>query len=460
MTSSPQELIELSACEIARRVRERSVGPREVLSAFLDRIARVDGDIGAFQLVRTEAALAEAEALSRRGDLGELALAGVPVAIKDNVDVAGEPTRHGSRATPATPAAADHEIVKRLRGAGAIVIGKTRVPEFCAWAWTDGADGVTRNPWDVGFTAGGSSGGAAAAVAARMVPLAQGSDAGGSIRVPSAACGLFGIKPGTGVVPPTTNTWFGLSELGPLATTVDDAALALAVMSARNDLARPILAERPLAIAVSLAPPFVGLKLDATYAAAVRRVSELLTGLGHAVSEADPPYGGLMLNAAARVFAGVAVDARGLSRSELQPRSRTETRLGELVLRFGLMRDSGRDRWRARASDFFTRFDLLLTPALLTRPVAAERWSERSFIANLSAGSFAPYTGPWNLAGYPAAAVPSGLGDDGFPRAVQLVGPAGAEALVLSVARQIESAQPWPRHPGADRERSWVGARS
>ena len=456
MSSSPQELIGLSACEIAKLVQERSVSPREVLTAFLDRIARVDGGLGAFQLLRREAALAEAEALSRRADVGELPLAGVPVAIKDNVDVAGEPTRHGSRATPSTPAALDHEVVRRLRGAGAIIIGKTRVPEFCAWAWTDGARGVTRNPWDVTVTAGGSSGGAAAAVAARMVPLAQGSDAGGSIRVPSAACGLFGIKPGTGVVPPTANTWFGLSELGPLATTVDDAALALAVMSGRSDLARPILPERPLRIAVSLKPPFVGLKLDATYAAAVRRVSELLAGLGHDVSESDPPYGALMLNAAARVFAGVAVDASGLPSSMLQPRSRTEARLGRLILRLGLVRESGRARWRARAGAFFGRFDVLLTPALARKPVRAERWSEKSFLANLSAGSFAPYTGPWNLAGYPAASVPAGFGDDGFPRAVQLVAPAGAETLVLSVAKEIESAQPWPRYPPARLERSWL----
>src|SRR5207247_1401637 len=162
-------------------------------------------------------------------------------------------------ATPSTPAALDHEVVRRLRGAGAIIIGKTRVPEFCAWAWTDGAGGVTRNPWDVTVTAGGSSGGAAAAVAARMVPLAQGSDADG---------------------------------------------------------------------------------------AAVRRVSELLAGLGHDVSESDPPYGALMLNAAARVFAGVAVDASDLPSSTLEPRSRTEARLGRLVLRFGLVRESGRARWR------------------------------------------------------------------------------------------------------------------
>ena len=166
-------------------------------------------------------------------------LAGVPVAMKDNIAVAGEPLRNGSLATPSGPATADHPVVARLRAAGAIIVGITAVPELCIWGSTDSPAAITRNPWDTNRSPGGSSGGSAAAVASGMVPIAHAADGLGSIRVPAASCGLFGIKPGLGVVPAELgpNSWFGMAENGPLATTVADAALMLSVMAGRPELA-------------------------------------------------------------------------------------------------------------------------------------------------------------------------------------------------------------------------------
>jgi amidase len=179
----------MRAVDIARAVRERTVTPEEVIRAHLDRITAADPLIRAFQAVRADGALADAEALGRRDDLGSLPLAGVPVAVKDNIDVAGLPTRHGSAATAAAPASHDDELVRRLRQAGCIPIGKTKMPELAIWPFTEpAAFSATRNPWDLSRTPGGSTGGGAAAVAAGMAALALGSDGGGSIRIPAACC--------------------------------------------------------------------------------------------------------------------------------------------------------------------------------------------------------------------------------------------------------------------------------
>ncbi|CAM5373276.1 Glutamyl-tRNA(Gln) amidotransferase subunit A, chloroplastic/mitochondrial [Streptomyces violaceorubidus] len=187
-----------TAVEIAAAVREKRATPREVVAEHLARIERLDGRVGAFRAVRAQAALAEAEEVAARGDLGELPLAGVPVAVKDNLAVRGESTRVGSAATPHTPADADHVTVARLRAAGAVVVGLTNVPELCVFGTTEGVLGTARNPWDPARSAGGSSGGSAAAVAAGMVPLALGNDGMGSLRIPAANCGLVALKPGRG----------------------------------------------------------------------------------------------------------------------------------------------------------------------------------------------------------------------------------------------------------------------
>lgn len=459
-----------TAAGIAARVRAGELSPVEAVRESLSRIAARDGRLGAFQRVRGTEALAEAEALEARGELGRLALAGVPVAVKDNRAVAGEPTRRGSLATPAAPAAEDHPLVRRLRAAGAIIVGKTRLPELGVWGTTDSSFGVTRNPWDPERTAGGSSGGSAAAVAAGMVPVAHGNDGLGSIRIPAAACGLFGLKPGSAVVPGRAGGhrddgddgggWHGLVEDGPIATTVADGALLLSVLAERSELASVSGPDRPLRVALSLRSPIPGVRVAAEWREAAVETARSLEAEGHRVEEADPPYATrFALAIVARWLSGAAREARGLDPDLLEPRTRRHAALGRWVDRIGGVRDRDRQRWRARSAEFFREHDVLLTPTLARAPIPAGPWHTRPWTANLAANTrFAPLTGPWNLAGLPAAAVPAGSDGEGLPLSVQLVVPAGGEGLVLSVARELERIRPWPRHaPVAPSPRTPVG---
>src|SRR6476619_7478170 len=263
MQSTEQARDQSTAIGIAAAVRAGELTARAAVEATLARIAERDGPIGAFQVVRSDAALREADAVDQRADRFSLPLAGVPIAVKDNVAVSGEPLRNGSLGSDPAPREFDHEIVRRLRRAGAVVVGLTRVPELCVFGATDSAFGVTRNPWDLGRTPGGSSGGSAAAVAAGMVPAAHGNDGMGSIRIPAACCGLVGIKAGLGVVPsglgPTD--WHAMAENGPLTTTVADAALMLSVLASRPELAAVTPQTAPLRIGLALAPPVQGVRL-------------------------------------------------------------------------------------------------------------------------------------------------------------------------------------------------------
>ena len=436
-----------TALEVAARVRAGEVSPREAVQASLDAIAALDPAVGAFQVVRGERALAEADAVAGRPDLADLPLAGVPVAVKDNVAVAGEPMRHGSAATSPDPREADHAVVRRIRAAGGVVVGLTRLPELGVWGTTDSAFGVTRNPWDLARTPGGSSGGSAAAVSAGMVPAAHGNDGLGSIRIPAACCGVVGIKPGTGVVPcdvgPTN--WYGMTENGALATTAGDAGLLLSVLAGRPALAAVAPVDRPLRVAVSTAPPVKGLPVDPAYRDAAERVAAALEASGHDVVTADPPAPtAAALAVFARWFAGTLDDAEHVDRRSLERRTRVHASLGRLTR--PLVRPGQRARLRARMRGFFTPYDVLLTPALAQRPIPAERWGERGWLANVVANArYAPFEAAWNLAGVPAMVVPAGMHPEGTPLAVQLVAPDGGEARLLSVAALIEQLMPWPR---------------
>ena len=439
-----------SATTLARLVQTGEVTAPEIVSAYLERIAALDAAIGAFQIVRADRAIAEAAVLMGRADLRELPLAGVPVAIKDNVPVEGEPMRVGSLATTDRPSAADHETVRRLRSAGAIVVGLTRVPELCIWGTTDSASGATRNPWNLQRTAGGSSGGSAAAVAAAMAPIALGADGMGSIRIPAASCGIVGFKPGPGVVPSAlgVSSWYGLAENGPLATTVEDAALMLSVLAARPEVARP----RPpdgLRVAVSTRSPVGGVRVDKEVAAAVRAAAGTLADAGHRVEEADPPKPPLRLviGIFAHWFGGAAEEAATLDIRRVERRTRTHVRFGEFARRRRLVRQDDREAWRRLNEAFFARFDLLLTPVIACSPIEADGWSKRAWIANAYANvRFAPFTGGWNFAGFPAASVPAGRHSNGLPLSVQIIGSRGRETSILSLARHLEILQPWPRH--------------
>jgi amidase len=443
-----ERLVGSTAAKLAELVRTGSASPVEVVQAHLEQIARLDERIGAFQLLRADLALEEAEEVDQRADLAELPLAGIPVGVKDNIAVAGEPMRIGSAATSDQPQAEDNELVRRMRAAGAVVVGITRMPELGVFGATDGAFGIARNPWDLKRTPGGSSGGSAAAVAAAMVPVAHGNDGMGSIRIPSANCGLFGLKPGAGTVPRSDDatSWFGMTENGPLATTVDDAALLLSVLAADARFRDPVPPDRPLRIAVSTKPPQAGVGADRYFRDAVSATADLLGAQGHRVKPGDPPYSVRMANAMlATWFAGAEGEMEGLDRRKVEPRNRRHAAAARFTRR--MFRSDARDQFRQRAQDFFADVDLLVTPALARPPISAGPWATRGWVRNMIANArYAPFAAPWNFAGFPAASVPAGLHPSGLPLAVQLVGPPGSEGLILQVAKQLEDQRPWPRH--------------
>ncbi|MFG2929140.1 amidase [Streptomyces achromogenes] len=435
-----------SAAEIAAAVREKRATPREVVAEHLARIERSDGRIGAFRKVRARAALAEADEVAARAELTGLPLAGVPVAVKDNLAVRGESCRNGSAATADTPAAEDHVTVARLRAAGAVVVGLTNVPELCVFGTTEGPYGIARNPWDPSRTAGGSSGGSAAAVAAGLVPLALGNDGMGSLRIPAANCGLVTLKPGHAVVPAGIGhgDWFGMAENGPLATTVEDLRLMLGVLADAEFVRRE---ERsPLRIAVALRSPLAGVPVSRPYTNAVRQAAGALARSGHRVRRAEPPYP-LSLGVTALQH-WTAVDAEGLDPARLARRTRVHAAVGRRFTR-AVRGGAARDRLRARLTPFFTEHDVLLTPALARRSPQAGPWHERGWLRNVLANSaYSPFTPPWNLTGWPAMSVPVGTLPSGAPCAVQLVGRPGTESLLLGVAEELAETLPWRRTAG------------
>ncbi len=435
-----------SAIGIADRVRSGMSSPVEAVESALAVIAERDPKIRAFASVLAEQARADALALTHRADLSSLPLAGVPVAIKDDIPVAGQPMREGSRATSAEPKASDHSVVARLRAAGAVVVGLTALPELAVWGTTDAPGVITRNPWNLSRTCGGSSGGSAAAVAAGMVPIAHGTDGLGSIRIPAANCGVFGIKPGRGVVPSElgATSWFGMAENGPLATTVADAALMLSVLADRPELAQ--LAEpAPLRIAVAPGSPTHLSVVDPHWRAATERAGTELAGSGHRVESAKLPYPVNLLPVLARWTAGTAADAEELDFRQLQRRTRRHVAVGRGLRR--VVRSQQVVRLEQTMFAFFADYDVVITPTLAQPPLAAAAWSERSWTSNIVANvRYAPFTALWNLVGWPAASVPVGTHpQSGTPLAVQIAAPPGGEARILALAAHIERVAAWPR---------------
>lgn len=440
------DLCAISALEMAALVRARQVSPVELVRAHLDRIAARDPEIRAFQVVCHDEALAEAAALAGRSDLAELPLAGVPVAIKDNVAVAGLPTRMGSAATSDAPAAADDEVVRRLRAAGCVVIGKTQLPELAIWPFTEpAAFAATRNPWHPDRTPGGSTGGGAAAVAAGMAAIALATDGGGSIRIPSACCGLFGIKPGPATVPLAggrSEHWLGMTALGPITRTVADAAVALDAMAGTDTYHDPPPPDRRLRIAFSVTHPLRA-KASPPVRTALAGAVGLLRDAGHGLVEASPAYPatlGLRFNAL--WLAGIAQDATGLDFGSLEPRTQKMVRLGNRLT--GRVRPTASSRFARQAAAWFEGYDVLMTPTLTRGAVPIGTWEGKGWVATMLGVGNWLYTPAWNVAALPAVSVPFGQDDDGLPLAVQLIGPAGSEATLLSLAAQLEQLHPWP----------------
>lgn len=445
-----------SATEIAEAVRTGKTTAATVVDEHLAAIAARDDAIKAFRRVRAMEARAEALAVQERADLADLPLAGVPVAIKDNIPVAGESVGNGSAATDDAPAEADHPLVARLREAGAVVVGITNVPEFCLVGATDNAFGITRNPHDLSRTPGGSSGGGAAAVAAGMVPLAHGTDGLGSLRIPAAACGVTAVKPGPDLVPPVENTWFGLTESGPIAATVADLALGLSVMAGREYRIGGPDAPADLRVAVAPQPLPVGMRVDAEFRAAAAEAAETLRAAGHTVVAHTRRFPiSVALATIATWYAAALSEARGFDQRRLQRRTRALARAGRVLAALRLDGARVREAWRAYGADhWFGDVDVLVTPTVATVPPPADEAGRHGLLrTTLRNVNFAPLTGQWNMAGWPALSVPFGTHSSGLPIGVQLIAPPGGESHLLNLAAQLESARPWPRHVGEQQGR-------
>jgi amidase len=437
------DLTALTAAEIAARVRDGRSCAVEVARAHLARIAERDRVIGAFQAHDAPRVLAEAGGVDARADRFALPLAGVPVAIKDCIDVAGYPTRRGSAATSGDPARRDDELVKRLRAAGAVIIGKTRMPELGIWGFTHSALGTTRNPLDETLDPGGSSGGAAAAVAAGMAALAVGTDGGGSIRIPAACCGLVGLKPGIGVLPlpgGADRLWCGLGVSGPIARTAGDTALLFEVLGGP-----PVDLDgvpSPARIVLSLRNPSpIGRLHPDQRAAAIGAAARLRAGPGGAaVTLADPPYPrGLARQWIRRWQAGVAQEVAGLPGPAVERRTATIARKGRRVLRWAAPGPDQPAAWRDRMIEWLDAGDheLLVLPAVAGPPVRAGALAGRGYLHTLLVSAARTgYTPAWNLAGLPAVVAPVLV--NGRPVGVQLVGRPGAEATLLAAAARLE----------------------
>jgi amidase len=432
-------------------VRSREVSARELAEIYLQRIDRYDGDLNAYRTTFDERALAEADQADGRAKAGDRRpLLGVPVAIKDDMDVAGERTAWGGDANGG-PAAADGEVVRRLRTAGAVILGKTNVPELTITPWTESPTfGVTRNPWDRLRTPGGSSGGAGAAMAAGLAGAALGSDGAGSIRIPAGCCGLFGLKAQNGRVPtdPYVEPWTGMATWGPLSRGVADSALFYDAIKDGGPSFAEVAARSPgrLRIAVSVrTPPLSGVQADEEQLGAVQAVAGYLRDLGHDVTEGELAYTPAMaLGVTARYLRGIADSRQSLPHPErLSRRTRGYLRLGGAIPRpvverakAGAAADAER-LWPAGA-------DLVLTPMFTRRPPRVGKYDGLPAIAALTGSiRFVPYCAACSHTGQPAASVPAGFTPDGFPLAVQLIAPRDGEATLLGVAAQLEEAIGW-----------------
>jgi amidase len=457
---------ELAFAGVARQaqlIASGELGARELLDVYLRRIERLDPQLNSIRVLFAERAAAEADQADARRRAGDRRpLLGVVLLVKDDIDVAGERTTYGTDAQDA-PAAQDAEIVRRARSAGAVILGKTLTPELCIWPFTESVTyGVTRNPWSLACTPGGSSGGSAAAVAAGLASAALASDGGGSIRIPAAWCGLYGLKRQRGAVPmaPAPDLPHRLSVNGVLTRNVTDSALFYDVIEHTAVSGEPstgagafsaaVQGDPPrlrIAVASNLPPGLIA-PLHDSNRVALEQTAELLRSLGHDVRDAKIDYGGVRTVVAfnARYVRGIAEDAATLAHPErLERRTRAMARAGDWVPSGLIARIMGWQTELARRINAVLRDnDVLLTPATAVPPPPVARFEGRGALSTyLGVARQVPYAATWNLTGQPACSVPAGLDAEGLPRAVQLVGRASGEATLLALSAQIERARPW-----------------
>jgi amidase len=461
MTATEEDIAFAGAARVAEMVRAEEVTPSELVELYLKRIARIDPKLNAFRVVLAEGARADARAAEERLAAGDEApLLGVPVAIKDNVDYAGEVTTHGTAAY-GEPASEDGLIVRRLRDAGAVIIGKTNLPELAIYGFTESPTwGDTRNPWDQSRTPAGSSGGSGVAVAAGMCAIAHASDGAGSIRYPAAYCGLFGLKPQRNRISlsPDREHWHGLSVAGCDSRTVMDTALFLDALSGpeKGDFDAPPPFERPLAEAARTTPGKLRIACTTKTILPVPKATEvidayeetiaLLRSLGHEVTDAAPKLGPLVTDFYPLYFRGIRDEALSLPHPErLSDQTKGFVRLGRLISDRRLAKI--RDRMpaaAARIQELWRDYDVLLTPATAQLPVEVGHWRGQGALRTINGMSNVyPYAAAWNYTGQPAAVVPSGFTNSGLPRSVMLIARPNDEATLVSLGAQLEAERPW-----------------
>jgi amidase len=453
------ELAFLSAIEQAHLIRTTQVSSAELVELYLERIDRLDPELNAFVTVRAEEALAEARAGDAEGR--DAPFRGVPIGVKDLTATAGIRTTYSCSAFADNVPDFDTAVVRRLRDAGFVIVGKTNTPEFGTTAFTESdLNGATKNPWNPERTPGGSSGGAAAAVAAGLLPLAHGTDGGGSIRIPASCCGLFGLKPSRGRVSSAPFTSLeGLSTSGPISRTVADAAALLDVLAGYEpgDPWWAPLPERPfveetslppgrLRVAVTTTPP-IETHVDAACTDALTSAAKLLTELGHEVIEDTPPWQEPDLF---DVF--ITIWQVGPALFPLEDDSLLTSLNRGLVERAFATSAAEYARAAARLQmtarrvvAFWQKVDVVLTPTLALPPVPIG-WQEvvEGALEQLKRSvAFTPFTAVANLTGLPAMSLPLGRTSDGLPLGVHAIGPPAGDALLLRLASQIEEARPW-----------------
>lgn len=463
------DLLFRPASELAALVRAGELSARELVATSLARIEELDRHVNAFVHVDADGALAAAEAI---GPGDPRPFAGVPIAIKDNLPVAGMPIRLGAELFGDAALPFDAAIVRRLREAGFVIVGKTALPEFGILPTTESRrHGPTRNPWDLSRTPGGSSGGSAAAVAAGMVPIAHGNDGGGSTRIPAACCGLVGLKPARGRISraPVEGESFLVCD-GVLTRTVSDTAALLDLLAGPEPgdaswappPAVPFAASAAgepgrLRIGVTLAPPLTETAIDPIAARAVHDAAVLLGELGHEVEEIAAPWttpGLLELFSAAfgpavatQIVVGSTLAGREPTQDDMEPLSwmiwERSRKLGApyFLAAMGQLGALARGIVTATAA-----CDVVLTPALAQRPVpigTLNGVTDDPAGTFRRSGEFTPFTAITNVTGQPAIAVPLSHGEDRLPVAVHLIGRPADEATLLALAAQLEAAQPW-----------------
>lgn len=417
---------------------------RQLTEATLEAIERNNQAINATVAVFADEALAAADEADRRRAGGESgSMLGIPIAVKDDLDIAGKVTGLGSRAM-VVPASQDSTLVAAIRASGMVIVAKSTLPELAIFGFTESeAHGVTRNPHHVGHTTGGSSGGSAALVAAGAVGIATASDGAGSIRIPAACCGLVGFKPTQGTMP-SSGGWHDLSTQGCLATRVADSALFLDTFGefaeSLGDAAATDPAPLRIGMSFSASAATRALPLDARVRAALERAAEALRAAGHEVVEVKIPYTLDSRTLAVRYLAGIRDGADGTDDpSRLERRTKGIARLGRPFGNRSVdwAKRQGR-AWGDQVHDALG-VDVLLTPVMSGPAVEVERWRGKgAFSTLLSMNAVYPYTVQWNHAGVPAVSMPAGVTEDQLPLAVQLIARRGDDARLMSLAGQLE----------------------